>query len=95
MTQMEEQKDGAPAPQDPVLKISRGLTDWFKTQNCSIALTTYQSGVLFLVGRDVDGSPRAQGRQIERCQGLLADGQTVLASGRNTLWRFENALDDG
>jgi uncharacterized protein (TIGR03032 family) len=75
-----------------VLLASQGFVGWLANQNCSVALTTYQAGRLFLIGRKPDGTLRANERLIEQCQGLWTDGQTLWTSGLHTFWRFENDL---
>ena len=60
-----------------------------------LALTTYQAGRLFFIGRKADGGVRAHERMIEQCQGLWTDGQTLWTSGLYMLWRFENVLRNG
>lgn len=75
-----------------ILLASPGFVQWLNDTNCSIALTTYQAGRLFLIGRKPDGTLRGHERLIEQCQGLWTDGQTLWTSGLHTLWRFENDL---
>ena len=81
--------------QAPVLLLSQGFSAWLAANDCSVALTTYQAGRLFLIGRRPDGTVRAHERLIEQCQGLWTDGQTLWTSGLYALWRFENDLDPG
>ena len=54
-----------------------------------VALTTYQAGRLFFIGRKSDGGIRAHERLIEQCQGLWTDGQALWTSGLYMLWRAE------
>lgn len=74
------------------LLLSQGMGDWLAASDCSLALTTYQAGRLFLIGRKPDGSIRANERLIEQCQGLWTDGRSLWTSGLYALWRFENDL---
>jgi len=83
------------AAKGPVLLLSQGFSKWLAANDCSVALTTYQAGRLFMVGRKVDGTVRAHERLIEQCQGLWTDGQSLWTSGLYALWRFENDLDPG
>ncbi len=78
-----------------ILLLSQGFSDWLAANDCSVALTTYQAGRLFLIGRKPDGGLRAHERMIEQCQGLWTDGQSLWTSGLYALWRFENDLDPG
>jgi len=75
--------------------LSPRFSEWLAGVDASIALTTYQAGRLFFVGRKVDGSVRAHERMIEQCQGLWSDGQSLWASGLWALWRFSNDLRPG
>jgi uncharacterized protein (TIGR03032 family) len=79
----------------PLLLLSQHFAEWLKQANLSVALTTYQAGRMFFIGRKPDGGVRAHERMIEQCQGLWTDGQTLWTSGLYTLWRFENALPPG
>ena len=83
---------------------SRYFLDWLQQQRCSLALTTYQTGKLFLVGRkSVSGagvpvSESDQGlsvfeRTYNHCMGMCAssDGRTIWLSSRYQIWRLEQA----
>lgn len=89
---------GTPAPtaaRGPILLLSHGFGDWLGRNDCSVALTTYQAGRLFLIGRKPDGAVRAHERLIEQCQGLWTDGRSLWTSGLYALWRFENDMGEG
>jgi uncharacterized protein (TIGR03032 family) len=60
-----------------------------------LALTTYQSGKLFLLGRKADDSLSVFERTFERCLGLWGNGQTLWMSSQYQIWRFENMLLPG
>ena len=75
--------------------LSPGFGDWLSRVNASIALTTYQAGRLFFIGRKPDGGIRGHERLIEQAQGLWTDGETLWVSGQSMLWRFANALKPG
>ncbi|HEV2866641.1 MAG TPA: TIGR03032 family protein [Allosphingosinicella sp.] len=85
----------APAPAEPLVQASPGLAEWLAAQGASLALTTYQAGRLFFIGRKPDGGLRAHERYIEHCQGLWTDGATVWTSAKSMLWRFGNDLAPG
>ncbi|MGA0613413.1 TIGR03032 family protein [Paracoccus sp. KR1-242] len=80
---------------EPLVTCSAGFSDWLETQDIALALTTYQAGRLFFVGRKPDGGIRAHERLIENCQGLWTDGQSLWTSSAFMLWRFENVLQQG
>lgn len=85
----------AAADKGPVMLLSHGFARWLAAQDCSLALTTYQAGRLFLLGRKPDGTVRAHERLIAQCQGLWTDGQSLWTSGLHTMWRFENDVPAG
>ena len=82
-------------PGDKMIMSSPGLAAWLAEQRVSLALTTYQAGRLFFIGRKGDGGLRAHERLIEHCQGLWTDGTDLWTSGKSTLWRFRNDLAEG
>jgi uncharacterized protein (TIGR03032 family) len=85
-----------PPPSDRKLVLSSGgLAAWLAEQNVALALTTYQAGRLFFIGRKPDGGLRAHERLIEHCQGLWTDGDELWTSGKTMLWRFANDLPPG
>ena len=67
----------APA-NEPWLEVtaSRQFPAWLAEQNVSLALTTYQTGKLIMIGRH-DGRIAVFERTFNRCMGLWADGQTL------------------
>lgn len=80
---------------EPAIISSPGLAAWLAGERVSLALTTYQAGRLFFIGRRDDGSLRAHERLIEQCQGLWTDGTSLWTSGKTMLWRFHNSLEPG
>ena len=84
-----------PAAGERMILSSPGLPAWLAAQGVSLALTTYQAGRLFFIGRKPDGGLRAHERLIEHCQGLWTDGTDLWTSGKSALWRFRNDLPEG
>ena len=82
----------SPTDKGPLLLLSSRFSEWLASVDASLALTTYQAGRLFFVGRKADGGVRAHERLIEQCQGLWSDGQSLWTIGLYMLWRFENML---
>jgi uncharacterized protein (TIGR03032 family) len=74
---------------------SPGLAAWLAEADVALALTTYQAGRLFFIGRKPDGALRAHERLIEHCQGLWTDGADLWTSSKTILWRFANDLPSG
>jgi uncharacterized protein (TIGR03032 family) len=83
--------------EEPWLEVtaSRHFPAWLEAERLSLALTTYQTGKLILLGRQDDGRLGVFERTFNRCMGLWADGQTLWMSSLYQLWRFENALVPG
>ncbi len=71
------------------------LVAWLAEQQVSLAFTTYQTGKLFLLGRNPEGRLAVFERTFNRAMGLWADGQTLWLSTQYQLWRFENLLRPG
>jgi uncharacterized protein (TIGR03032 family) len=89
----------APSATRLEVEASRQFADWLHEAGLSLAVSTYQSGKLFLLGQ----RPEAAGgvrlsvfeRTFERAMGLWGDGQTLWMSTAWQLWRLENDLAPG
>jgi uncharacterized protein (TIGR03032 family) len=77
------------------LSTSRQFPEWLAERRASLAFTTYQAGKLFFIGLGADGRLSIFERSLDRCMGLVADGNSLFLSTLYQLWRFENALDPG
>lgn len=87
---------GEPA-EKPVLEIStsRMFPQWLAGAGASIALTTYQTGKLFLIGLQPNGKLSIFERTLERVMGMHATAQSLHVSTLYQIWRFENMLEAG
>ena len=74
---------------------SRGFGPWLAKQNLSVAVTSYQSGRLYLVGSDAAGRVSFYERIFERAMGVVGNAQRIFLGGLFQLWRFENVLRKG
>src|SRR5690242_3096940 len=86
------------APADePWLEVyaSPDFAGWLAGQNVSLAISTYQTAKLFLIGRRADNQLIVHERTFNRCMGLSALGQTLWISSAYQLWRFVNVLKAG
>src|SRR5580704_2258079 len=94
---MTKAPDQAAPTEQPWLEVlgSRHFAGWLAEQNVSLALTTYQAGKLFLIGRQAGGRIFVFERTFNRCMGLWADGPTIWMSSLYQLWRLENGLKPG
>ena len=84
------------APTSPLdLAASRGLARWLSSNALSFAFTSYQTGQLFLVGTQADGTVSVNQQYFQRAMGLAwSPGRLYLAS-QFQLWRLENILRPG
>ena len=83
----------AQAPQPNVEKsCSRGLAAWLASSNLSLAISSYQTGRVYLVGSDKLGRVSFFERLFERAMGIVGNAQRIYLGGLYQLWRFENVL---
>lgn len=87
----------APPPRDLTqLRVektcSRGLAGWLAQHRLSLAITSYQSGRIYLVGSDKQGRVSFFERIFERAMGVVGNAQRIYLGGLYQLWRFENVL---
>ena len=66
-----------------------------RRQHVSLALTTYHSNRLFLIGIKDDDRPSIFQRQFERAMGLAASSQRLLLATRYQLWQLDNVVAQG
>lgn len=86
----------APAGLTPAqISCSRGLADWMTANAVSLALSSYQTGRLYLIGVRPDGRVNFHEVAIGRAMGLWADPQRLVLATENQIWRFENVLASG
>ncbi len=71
---------------------SRGLAGWLSSSRISIAITSYQTGRVYLVGSDKAGRVSFFERIFERAMGIVGNAQRMYLGGLYQLWRFENVL---
>jgi uncharacterized protein (TIGR03032 family) len=89
-------KPQAPAPNITQLKVektcSRGLAGWLAGNRISLAISSYQTGRVYLVGSDQQGRVSFFERIFERAMGIVGNAQRIYLGGLYQLWRFENVL---
>lgn len=78
----------------PQLTPSPGLADWLGTAGGSVVFSTYQTGRLFFLGSNPDGSLYAQERVVGTAMGLAIDKDKLWIGNRDQVWRFSNAGAD-
>jgi uncharacterized protein (TIGR03032 family) len=83
---------GEPSGESTKISASRGLVDWLATHRISLALTSYQTGQLMLIGALPRESLSVYQRNFVRAMGLCADPQRIYLSAIAQVWRLENVL---
>ncbi len=71
---------------------SRSLAGWLAQNRLSLAITSYQSGRIYLVGSDAKGRVSFFERIFESAMGVIGNAQRIYLGGLYQLWRFENVL---
>ena len=71
---------------------SRGLAAWLAGNRLSLAISSYQTGRVYLVGSDKSGRVSFFERIFERAMGIVGNAQRLYLGGLYQLWRFENVL---
>ena len=71
---------------------SRGLAGWLAQHRLSLAISSYQTGRIYLVGSDQKGRVSFFERIFERAMGVVGNAQRIYLGGLYQLWRFENVL---
>ena len=80
---------------DVAFTTSRGICDFLAKLRISIAISTYQTGNLFLLGPDKNDSLFVSPLKIERAMGLCSHENSLFVVGRKQVWRFNNILPKG
>lgn len=75
----------------PQLTPSPGLAGWLAASGGALAFSTYQTGRLFFLGSNPDGSLYAQERVVGTAMGLAIDRDKLWIGNREQIWRFSNA----
>ncbi|TPG43735.1 TIGR03032 family protein [Sphingomonas koreensis] len=92
-----------PAPAAPAKKpggntkisVSRGFADWLRSNQTSIAFTSYQTGQLFLVGVLPNGTVSFNQHNFTRAMGVCYQPGRLYLGGLHQVWRLENMLRPG
>lgn len=85
----------AQAEQQTTISTSRGFVDFLVTNRLSLALTSYQTGQLMLIGPLLDGRLSVFQRNFVRAMGLTATPQSIHIAAIAQIWRLENVLGPG
>lgn len=77
------------------INTSRQFNLWLAGQRMSLALTTYQTGKIFLLGLQPNGRLSVFERTLERVMAMTATREEIYLSTLYQIWRFRNALGPG
>lgn len=77
------------------ISASRQFLDWMLQEQVSLALTTYQSSRLLLLGASPEGQITGFERIFERAMGLYATENRLYLSSKYQLWQLDNVLEPG
>lgn len=83
------------APASTQISCSRGLAGWLRACNISLAFTSYQTGLLYLVGVQPNGVLSVNQVGFVRAMGLWATPQRLYLAVNAQVWRLENMLRPG
>lgn len=77
------------------ISASRGLAGWLHDNRLSFACTSYQTGLLVLVGSHPEGAVAISRCAFDRAMGLAWRPGRLYLAGRREIWRLENILPPG
>jgi uncharacterized protein (TIGR03032 family) len=75
--------------------MSNGFPRLLANLNVSLGFTSYQSGKLYLLGRNPKGGLMVDERLFPKAMGLTVQGHTLALATLFQIQRFENVLDKG
>jgi uncharacterized protein (TIGR03032 family) len=83
------------APGATQISVSRGFSNWMRTNATSLAFTSYQTGQLFLVGNHPNGTVSFNQQNFSRAMGVCWRPGRLYLGSLFQLWRLENMLKPG
>jgi uncharacterized protein (TIGR03032 family) len=84
-----------PADQAAAYSMSPGFVPFLRRSKVSVALTSYQSGRLYLLGLNREGGLNVDERPFQKAMGLAVEGQTLVLATHFQIHRFGNTLKAG
>jgi len=73
--------------------VSPQFVSWLAKEQISLALTTYQSSRLLLLGVNPEGRIAGFERVFERAMGLYASTERLYLSSKYQIWQLDNVLE--
>lgn len=77
------------------ISASRGFAEWLASNSLSLALTSYQTGQLILLGTMAGGRLSVHERNFVRSMGLCATSERLYLATLSQIWRLDNILRPG
>ncbi|MBB3911468.1 TIGR03032 family protein [Sphingomonas desiccabilis] len=77
------------------VSASRGLAEWLHGHRLSFACTSYQTGLLALVGTNREGAVALSRCAFDRAMGLAWRAGRLYLATKQEIWRLENILAAG
>ncbi|WP_143555828.1 TIGR03032 family protein [Solemya velum gill symbiont] len=88
--------ENAKQQQEPVkYSMSGGFADFLLSHKISVAMTSYQSGRLYLLGRNPKGGLMVNEQFFKRAMGLHVHEKSLYMAGVGHIFRMENILQEG
>lgn len=75
------------------ISSSGKFLQWLQTENISLAISTYQTNCLFLIGTYDDGKPAFVPRTFPHVMGLFTSANSLWLSTKTQILRLENVLN--
>ncbi|MCE9508378.1 MAG: TIGR03032 family protein [Alphaproteobacteria bacterium] len=88
-------KDASSGKATVTYSVSPGFVALLARLGISVAITSYQSGKFYLLGRNPKGGLMINERLFQKAMGLYAEGNTLLLATLFQIQRFENVLEKG
>lgn len=74
------------------ISSSKDFIAWLAQEHISLALSTYQTSRLFLIGTTPEGRPSCFKRLFDHAMGIFPTPNRLLMGTQNEIWQFENLL---
>ncbi|MEO0363431.1 MAG: DUF4915 domain-containing protein, partial [Pseudomonadota bacterium] len=72
--------------------MSGGLVRWLAARKVSLALSSYQSGKFYLIGRNPRGGLLVDERLFQHAMGIAVDGRRIVLATQNALIEMASVL---
>lgn len=85
-----------PAAETVTYSMSPGLSGFLGSQRIALAVSSYQSGKFYLIGRNADGGLQVHERFFRKAMGIcVPDKDTILLATLFQVLEFRNVLNEG